>query len=76
MAINFGVMIGKLKRQKVMEDIMHEGHRRNRWVDIARDPKALSRELATMEEASRAASLSLEHLRNNEASGRGVRVAG
>ncbi|KXZ55154.1 hypothetical protein GPECTOR_3g302 [Gonium pectorale] len=57
LSINFGVMIGKLKRDRLLGDVMKDSKRRSKWADIARDPAALGRELATMQEAAEAANL-------------------
>ncbi|KAG2448440.1 hypothetical protein HYH02_006332 [Chlamydomonas schloesseri] len=67
LALNFGVMIGKLKRDKLLGDVMQEGAARNQWADIARDPELLGRELATMQEAAEATNLTLEHIMRTEA---------
>ncbi|GLI60537.1 hypothetical protein VaNZ11_002684 [Volvox africanus] len=70
-SLNFGVMIGKLKRNRLLHDIMDDPNRRNRWAAIANNPDALGRELATMQEAAEVTSLTLEHLKRSE----GRRVA-
>ncbi|GFR39719.1 hypothetical protein Agub_g200 [Astrephomene gubernaculifera] len=67
LAINFGVMIGKLKRDKLLGDVMKEGQQRKKWADIARDPHALGRELAVMQEATEATSLTLDHVKRADA---------
>ncbi|PNH08704.1 hypothetical protein TSOC_004735 [Tetrabaena socialis] len=72
LAINFGVMIGKLKRNKLLSDVMKEGARRARWADIARDSGALGRELAVMQEAAEATNLTLEHIKRNETGDSGL----
>ncbi|GIL85191.1 hypothetical protein Vretifemale_13778 [Volvox reticuliferus] len=71
-SLNFGVMIGKLKRNRLLHDIMDDPSRRNRWAAIANNPDALGRELATMQEAAEVTNLTLEHLKRSE----GRRVAG
>eukprot|EP00201_Polytomella_parva_P012698 CAMPEP_0175059024 /NCGR_PEP_ID=MMETSP0052_2-20121109/12193_1 /TAXON_ID=51329 ORGANISM="Polytomella parva, Strain SAG 63-3" /NCGR_SAMPLE_ID=MMETSP0052_2 /ASSEMBLY_ACC=CAM_ASM_000194 /LENGTH=323 /DNA_ID=CAMNT_0016324509 /DNA_START=32 /DNA_END=1000 /DNA_ORIENTATION=- len=59
LALNFGVMIGKLKRDKLIQEVM-EDESRKKWADVANDPKALAAELAMMQEATDAAGLSHE----------------
>ncbi|GLC43410.1 hypothetical protein PLESTM_001470500 [Pleodorina starrii] len=75
-SLNFGVMIGKLKRNKLLRDIMEDPGRRNRWASIASNPDALGRELAVMQEAVEATSITLEHLKRSEEAKRGVAGAG
>ncbi|EFJ40760.1 hypothetical protein VOLCADRAFT_119867 [Volvox carteri f. nagariensis] len=67
-SLNFGVMIGKLKRNKLLRDIMEDPSRRNRWAAIANNPDALGRELATMQQAVEATTLTLEHMKRSEGS--------
>lgn len=67
LSINFGVMIGKLKRDKLLGDVMEEGSRRAKWADVARDPILMGNELALMQKAAAATSLTLEHLRQGAA---------
>lgn len=71
LAINFGVMIGKLKRDKLMGDVQ-DNSRRSKWADIASDPELLGRELAVMQEAAEATSLTLEHLKRQGDTGEEV----
>lgn len=50
--LNFGVMIGKLKRDKLMRDVMEDDTRkRYKWVCIARSDSALKEEVAAMARA-------------------------
>ncbi|KAG2434960.1 hypothetical protein HYH02_012156 [Chlamydomonas schloesseri] len=50
----FGAMIARLKRQRVLEDVLAGGQSRNKYVDMLYKPKALAEELGLTREAAAA----------------------
>ncbi|KAL6757574.1 hypothetical protein V8C86DRAFT_2622690 [Haematococcus lacustris] len=53
--LNFGVMIGKLKRDKLMQDILKGHSSRQRWVEVASSPALLAAEVGAIQQAAEAA---------------------
>lgn len=51
--------------------VPQEGSQRAKWADVARDDGLLGKELALMQEATAATSLTLEHLRGGDGDGDG-----
>eukprot|EP00195_Chlamydomonas_chlamydogama_P009025 CAMPEP_0202905194 /NCGR_PEP_ID=MMETSP1392-20130828/33026_1 /ASSEMBLY_ACC=CAM_ASM_000868 /TAXON_ID=225041 /ORGANISM="Chlamydomonas chlamydogama, Strain SAG 11-48b" /LENGTH=406 /DNA_ID=CAMNT_0049593173 /DNA_START=295 /DNA_END=1512 /DNA_ORIENTATION=+ len=65
--LNFGAMISKLKRNKLMREVLEGNRERDKWVEVAADPGKLQEEVALINKAAKIAS-SINELHEREAS--------